>query len=191
MFFYFIGFFQTIVKLKSPPPSFLRWKTLLLDYKFVDDVFALCVVYSISGKSRPWQNHAFHFQCRGEWHKIQTWITTMRTRSRYYPPLRDKSLKRSTGQMIQAEALKLSKSGEQFDQLNKRIAVLQKRFNSARENKCRGLCYSLKLRLAVAEAVRNVYLEYARLKLEEVARLERLLWRHIAFHGNWVISYRT
>jgi hypothetical protein len=101
----------------------------------------------------------------------------MRTRSRYYPPRRGKSKKLSTRQLIQEEENKLKKAGEQLYHLNKMIAVLKKRFNSARKNKYKSLCYSLRLRLAVVEAVRNVYLDYAELKLQEIATLERFIRR--------------
>lgn len=101
----------------------------------------------------------------------------MRTRTTYYPPLQS-SAKRSAMQLIHEEVNKLNKSGEQFDQVNKMLDDLEKRYKSTKKNKLGSYRYNLKIRLAVAQGVRNIYLEYARLKLAAMARLKRNGRRH-------------
>lgn len=97
----------------------------------------------------------------------------MRTRAHYYPPpSRNSHAKKSIIQLIQDEAYKLNRSGEQLQQVNQTLVSLEKRYKEAKKSKIRAFRYNLRLRLAVAEGVRNIYLEYTRMKLEEMARLE-------------------
>lgn len=98
----------------------------------------------------------------------------MRTRARYYPPpSRNSRAKKSIIQLIQDEAYKLKRSGEQLQKVNQTLDSLEKRYKEAKKSKIRAFRYNLRLRLAVAEGVRNIYLEYTRMKLAEMARLER------------------
>lgn len=76
-------------------------------------------------------------------------------------------------QLIQDEAYKLKRSGEQLQQVNQTLDSLEKRYKEAKKSKIRAFRYNLRLRLAIAEGVRNIYLEYTRMKLAEMARLER------------------
>lgn len=97
----------------------------------------------------------------------------MRTRARYYPPpSRNSRAKKSIIQLIQDESFKLNRSNEQLQRVNQTLDSLEKRYNEAKKSKIRAFRYNLRLRLAVAEGVRNIYLEYTRMKLAEMARLE-------------------
>lgn len=97
----------------------------------------------------------------------------MRTRARYYPPpSRNSRAKKSIIQLIQDESFKLNRSNEQLQRVNQTLDSLEKRYKEAKKSKIRAFRYNLRLRLAVAEGVRNIYLEYTRMKLAEMARLE-------------------
>lgn len=97
----------------------------------------------------------------------------MRTRARYYPPpSRNSRAKKSIIQLIQDESFKLNRSNEQLQRVNQTLDSLEKRYKEAKKSKIRAFRYNLRLRLAVAEGVRNIYLEYTRMKLSEMARLE-------------------
>lgn len=97
----------------------------------------------------------------------------MRTRARYYPtPSRNSRAKKSIIQLIQDESFKLNRSNEQLQRVNQTLNSLEKRYKEAKKSKIRAFRYNLRLRLAVAEGVRNIYLEYTRMKLAEMARLE-------------------
>lgn len=97
----------------------------------------------------------------------------MRTRARYYPPpSRNSRAKKSIIQLIQDESFRLNRSNEQLQRVNQTLDSLEKRYNEAKKSKIRAFRYNLRLRLAVAEGVRNIYLEYTRMKLAEMARLE-------------------
>lgn len=97
----------------------------------------------------------------------------MRTRARYYPPpSRNSRAKKSIIQLIQDESFKLNRSNEQLQRVNQTLDSLENRYKEAKKSKIRAFPYNLRLRLAVAEGVRNIYLEYTRMKLAEMARLE-------------------
>lgn len=97
----------------------------------------------------------------------------MRTRARYYPPpSRNSRAKKSIIQLIQDESFRLNRSNEQLQRVNQTLDSLEKRYKEAKKSKIRAFRYNLRLRLAVAEGVRNIYLEYTRMKLAEMARLE-------------------
>lgn len=73
---------------------------------------------------------------------------------------------------MQDESFKLNRSNEQLQRVNQTLDSLEKRYKEAKKSKIRAFRYNLRLRLAVAEGVRNIYLEYTRMKLAEMARLE-------------------
>ena len=62
---------------------------------------------------------------------------------------------------------------EQIVQLNYKMSDLQSRYSKAKNENHRSFRYSLRLRLAVVEGLRNMYYDYAHNKAQTVADLRR------------------
>ena len=62
---------------------------------------------------------------------------------------------------------------EQIVQLNYKMSDLQSRYSRAKAENHRCFRYSLRLRLAVVEGLRNMYYDYAHNKAQTVADLRR------------------
>ena len=62
---------------------------------------------------------------------------------------------------------------EQIVQLNYKMSDLQSRYSTAKKENHRSFRYSLRLRLAVVEGLRNMYYDYAHNKAQTVANLRR------------------
>ncbi|KAK6180567.1 hypothetical protein SNE40_012698 [Patella caerulea] len=60
---------------------------------------------------------------------------------------------------------------EQIVQLNRRLDEMAKRYDKASRENHRSFRYSLRLRMAVTEGVRNMYYEYAANKADEITNL--------------------
>lgn len=65
------------------------------------------------------------------------------------------------------------KSCEQIQIVNRYITALHRRYNKAKNEEHRSFRYSLRLRLATAEGVISMYLDYAHKKAREVAALRQ------------------
>ena len=65
---------------------------------------------------------------------------------------------------------------EQIVQLNYKLDDLQRRYLKAKKENMRTFRYSLRLRLAVVEGLRNTYYDYAHQKAESVAELRQELY---------------
>lgn len=63
------------------------------------------------------------------------------------------------------------KACEQIVQLNRRLDEMAKRYDKASKENHRSFRYSLRLRMAVTEGVRNMYYEYASNKADEITTL--------------------
>ena len=63
------------------------------------------------------------------------------------------------------------KACEQIVQLNRRLDEMAKRYDKASRENHRSFRYSLRLRMAVTEGVRNMYYEYAANKADEITNL--------------------
>lgn len=74
---------------------------------------------------------------------------------------------------------KFRRACEQIVQLNFKLGELQDRYMKAKKSNQRSFRYSLRLRLAVVEGMRNTYYEYAHKKAEMVADLRRKLFGEI------------
>lgn len=74
---------------------------------------------------------------------------------------------------------KFRRACEQIVQLNFKLGELQDRYMKAKKNNQRSFRYSLRLRLAVVEGMRNTYYEYAHKKAEVVADMRRKLFGEI------------
>ena len=68
---------------------------------------------------------------------------------------------------------------EQIVQLNYKLDDLQSRYLKAKRDNHRSYRYSFRLRLAVAEGLRNMYYDYAHKKAEDVAELRKDLYGEI------------
>ena len=65
---------------------------------------------------------------------------------------------------------------EQIVHLNHKLDDLQHRYLGAKSNNMKTFRYSLRLRLAVVEGLRNMYYDYAHNKAETVASLREELY---------------
>jgi len=65
---------------------------------------------------------------------------------------------------------------EQIVQLNYKLDDLQCRYLKAKKENMRTFRYSLRLRLAVVEGLRNTYYDYAHQKAETVAELRKEMY---------------
>ena len=71
---------------------------------------------------------------------------------------------------------KFKRACEQILQLNRKMDDMQYRYTKAKQENHRSFRYSLRLRLAVVEGLRNMYYDYAHHKAETVADLRRELF---------------
>jgi mitochondrial fission protein ELM1 len=65
---------------------------------------------------------------------------------------------------------------EQIVQLNHKLDALQSRYLKAKRDNMKTNRYNLRLRLAVAEGLRNMYYDYAHQKAEAVAKLREEMY---------------
>ena len=65
---------------------------------------------------------------------------------------------------------------EQIVHLNYKMSDLQSRYSKAKLENHRSFRYSLRLRLAAVEGMRNMYYDYAHIKAQTVAELRRHLF---------------
>lgn len=68
---------------------------------------------------------------------------------------------------------------EQIVQLNYSLDSLQQRYNKAKKDNHRSFRYSLRLRIAVVDGMRNMYYDYAHKKAEAVAELRQELFGEV------------
>lgn len=68
---------------------------------------------------------------------------------------------------------------EQIVQLNYSLDALQQRYNKAKKDNHRSFRYSLRLRIAVVDGMRNMYYDYAHKKAESVAELRQELFGEV------------
>ena len=68
---------------------------------------------------------------------------------------------------------------EQIVQLNYSLDALQQRYNRAKKDNHRSFRYSLRLRIAVVDGMRNMYYDYAHQKAETVAQLRQELFGEV------------
>lgn len=71
---------------------------------------------------------------------------------------------------------RFKKACEQIVQLNYKMSDLQSRYSKAKLENHRSFRYSLRLRLAAVEGMRNMYYDYAHTKAQAVADLRRELF---------------
>ena len=65
---------------------------------------------------------------------------------------------------------------EQIVQLNYSLVALQQRYNKAKKDNHKSFRYSLRLRIAIVDGMRNMYYDYAHKKAEIVAELRQELF---------------
>ena len=68
---------------------------------------------------------------------------------------------------------------EQIVQLNYSIDALQQRYNKAKKDNHKSFRYSLRLRIAVVDGMRNMYYDYAHQKAEAIAELRQELFGEV------------
>lgn len=68
---------------------------------------------------------------------------------------------------------------EQIVQLNYSLDALQQRYNKAKKDNHRSFRYSLRLRIAVVDGMRNMYYDYAHKKAEAIAELRQELFGEV------------
>lgn len=68
---------------------------------------------------------------------------------------------------------------EQIVQLNYSLDALQQRYNKAKKDNHRSFRYSLRLRIAVVDGMRNMYYDYAHKKAETIAELRQELFGEV------------
>ena len=71
---------------------------------------------------------------------------------------------------------RFKKACEQIVQLNYSLDALQLRYNRAKKDNNRSFRYTLRLRIAVVDGMRNMYFDYAHKKAEAVADLRQELF---------------
>ena len=97
---------------------------------------------------------------------------TMKTKA---GPLKSKSSLDKKFQLADSER-RFRRACEQIVQLNYKLDELQCRYLKAKRENMRTFRYSLRLRLAVVEGLRNTYYDYAHQKAETVAELRQELF---------------
>ena len=90
-------------------------------------------------------------------------------------PLKTKSPLDKKFQLADSER-RFRRACEQIVQLNYKLDELQCRYLKAKRENMRTFRYSLRLRLAVVEGLRNTYYDYAHQKAETVAELRQELF---------------
>jgi uncharacterized glyoxalase superfamily protein PhnB len=68
---------------------------------------------------------------------------------------------------------------EQIVQLHYSLDALQQRYNKAKKDNHKSFRYSLRLRIAVVDGMRNMYYDYAHKKAEVVAELRQELFGEV------------
>lgn len=68
---------------------------------------------------------------------------------------------------------------EQIVQLNYSLDALQQRYNKAKRDNHRSFRYSLRLKIAVVDGMRNMYYDYAHKKAESIAELRQELFGEV------------
>lgn len=68
---------------------------------------------------------------------------------------------------------------EQIVQLNYSLDALQQRYNKAKKDNHKSFRYSLRLRIAVVDGMRNMYYDYAHKKAETIAELRQELFGEV------------
>ena len=84
--------------------------------------------------------------------------------------------KRST--LVDSER-RFKRACEQIVQLNYSLDGLQQRYNKAKKANNKSFRYSLRLRIAVVDGMRNMYYDYAHKKAESIADLRRELFGEV------------
>lgn len=84
--------------------------------------------------------------------------------------------KKST--LVESER-RFKRACEQIVQLNYSLDALQQRYNKAKNDNHRSFRYSLRLRIAVVDGMRNMYYDYAHKKAEAVAELRQELFGEV------------
>lgn len=84
--------------------------------------------------------------------------------------------KRST--LVDSER-RFKRACEQIVQLNYSLDALQQRYNKAKKDNHRSFRYSLRLRIAVVDGMRNMYYDYAHNKAETIAELRQELFGEV------------
>ena len=74
---------------------------------------------------------------------------------------------------------RFKKACEQIVQLNYSLDALQQRYNKAKKDNHRSFRYSLRLRIAVVDGMRNMYYDYAHKKAEAIAELRQELFGEV------------
>lgn len=72
--------------------------------------------------------------------------------------------------------LYFEKSNDQIIALDRQLFRLQQRYLKAREQGYKCFRYSLRMRLAVTEAMRDIYYQFAKVKGREIVRLRQALF---------------
>ena len=88
-----------------------------------------------------------------------------------------KSLKKESS-LVESER-RFKRACEQIVQLNYSLDALQQRYNRAKKDNHRSFRYSLRLKIAVVDGMRNMYYDYAHQKAESVAELRRELFGEV------------
>ena len=68
---------------------------------------------------------------------------------------------------------------EQIVQLNYSLDALQQRYSKAKNDNNRSFRYSLRLKIAVVDGMRNMYYDYAHKKAESIAELRQELFGEV------------
>ena len=68
---------------------------------------------------------------------------------------------------------------EQIVQLHYSLEALQQRYNKAKKDNHKSFRYSLRLRIAVVDGMRNMYYDYAHKKVEVVVELRQELFGEV------------
>lgn len=84
--------------------------------------------------------------------------------------------KRST--LVDSER-RFKRACDQIVQLNYSLDALQQRYNKAKKDNHRSFRYSLRLRIAVVDGMRNMYYDYAHNKAENIAELRQELFGEV------------
>ena len=86
------------------------------------------------------------------------------------------------------EERRFRRACQQIILLNQKLGDLQKRYRSAKKENLRTFRYSLRLRLAVVEGLRNMYYDYAHEKADQVAVLRKEMFGQEVQIISWTIA---
>ena len=82
------------------------------------------------------------------------------------------------GGLVESER-RFKRACEQIVQLNYSLDSLQQRYNKAKKDNHRSFRYSLRLKIAVVDGMRNMYYDYAHKKAESIAELRQELFGEV------------